>query len=121
MAVVSNQVIVFTSFTSVEYVSAENLVVVSTRVPTNVFDYNIPVIGITGGLVMELGGSGRNLKTDIGAKLDPNDEASFEIEVTLQRESAFVEESSSNSAANVASSKGVIGSVIVLACAYAMW
>ena len=121
MAVITNQAIVFSSFTSVEYVSAENLIVVSTRVPTNVFDYNIPVIGITGGLVMELGGSGRNLKTDIGAKLDPNDEASFEIEVTLQQDLELVGETSLNSAANVANSKGVIGPVMLLAWVNVMW
>ena len=121
MAVIKDQLVVLTSFTSVEYVSTQNGVVVSTRVPTNVFDYNIPVIGISGGLVMKLAGIGRNLKTDIGAKLDYNDEASFEIEVTLQEELAFVEETSLNSAANVASSKGVIGLGMLLAWANVMW
>ena len=126
MAVIENANVVFSSFTSMEYVSAKYGVVVSTRVPTNVFDYNSlgSVIGITGGLIMKLagsGGSGRNLKTDIGAKLDTSEEASFEIEVTLQRELEFVGETSLNSAANVASSKGVIGPVMLLALANAMW
>ena len=70
---------------------------------------------------MELGGSGRNLKTDIGAKLDASGEASFEIEVTLQREFAFVGETALNSAANIASSKGVIGPAMLFALANAMW
>ena len=120
MAVIKNQNVVFSSFTSMDYVPAKYGVVVSTRVPTNMFDYNSPegsVIGITGGLVMKLagsGGSGRNLKTDIGAKLDASEEASFEIEVTLQRELL-------NSAANVASNKGVIGPAMLLAWAAVMW
>ena len=127
MAVIQNENVVFSSFTSMEYVSAKYGVVVSTRVPTNVFDYNSPegsVIGITGGLVMKLagsGGSGRNLKTYNGAKFDASKEGSFEIEVTLQRELAFVGETSLNSAANVASSKGAIGSTVLLAWANAMW
>ena len=128
MAVIQNQNVVFSSFTSMEYVPAKYGVVVSTRVPTNMFDYNNPegsVIGITGGLVMKLagsGGSGRNLNTDIGAKLDASEEASFGIEVTLQRELAFVGETLLNSAANVASiSKGVLGPVMLLALANAMW
>ena len=127
MAVVDNANVVFSSFTSMEYVSTKDGVVVSTRVPTNVFDYNSPggsVIGITGALVMKLAGSdgsGRNLKTNIGAKLDADEEASFEIEVTLQRELAFVGETSLNSAANIASSNGVIGFVVLLAWANAMW
>ena len=69
---------------------------------------------------MKLAGIGRNLKTDIGAKLDASEEASFEIEVTLQRELAFGRETSLNSAANIASSKGVIGPVMLLAWANAM-
>ena len=127
MVVIKKQIVEFSSFTSVEYVSTKYGVVVSTRVPTNVFDYNSPggsVIGITGALVMKLAGSdgsGRNLKTNIGAKLDADEEASFEIEVTLQRELAFTGETSLNSAANVASCKEVIGPVMILALANAMW
>ena len=124
MAVIEDDRVEFPSFTSREYVPAKNGVMVTTIVPTNVFDYNTPgsFIGIAGVLVMKLvDSSGRNLKTAIGAKPDASDEASFEIEVTLQRELAFVGETSLNSAANVASRKGVIGPVMLLAWANAMW
>ena len=56
MAVISNANVVFSSFTSMEFVSAEYGVVVLTRVPTNVFEYNNPegsVIGITVGTYYE--------------------------------------------------------------------
>ena len=123
MAVIDNNVVVFPSFTSREYVTAMNGVVASTRVPTNMFDYNSPeaVIGITGGLVMKLVDSGRKLKADIGGKFDVSEEASFEIQVSLQREIAFEEETAMNSDASIASGKGFIVSAMVLAWSYNMW
>ena len=124
MAVIEDNAVVFSSFTSREYVSSKNGVVVSTIAPINLFDYNKPgsVIGIAGGLVTKLvDGSGRNLKADIGAKFDASEEASFEIEVNLQRDMVFEGEPPLNSAASVASIKGFIASFVVFAWSYAMW
>ena len=123
MAVIGNHVVVFLSFTSREYVASKSGVVVSTFVPTNLFDYNRPesVIGITGEIIMKLADSGRRLKADIGAKFDATEEASFKVEVNLQREDVFGEENSMNSAASVASSKGIIAPAMVLAWTNAMW
>jgi len=123
MAVIDNNGVVFPSFTSREYVMAKSGVVVSTFVPTNLFDYNRPesVIGIAGEIVMKLADSGRGLKDHIGAKFDATEEASFEIEVNLQRKVVIEEDISMNSAASVASSKGFITPVMVMAWSYAMW
>ena len=123
LAVIENDGVVFPSFTSREYVTAKNGVVVTTIVPTNLFDYNSPeaVLGITGGLVMKLVDSGRKLKADIGSNFDASEEASFEVEVSLQREIVFEEEMAMNSDASVTSGKGFIAPVMVLAWSYAMW
>ena len=81
MAVIEDNGVVSPSFTSREYVSAKNGVVVTTQVPSNnVFDYNSPeaVLGISGGLLV---------KKCVGANcanFDPSEEASFAIEVSLQ-------------------------------------
>ena len=123
MAVIGNHVVVFLSFTSREYVTSKSGVIVSTFMPTNLFDYNRPesVIGITGEIIMKLADSGRRLKADIGAKFDATEEASFKVEVNLQREDVFGEENSMNSAASVAGMKGFIAPVMVLAWFYTMW
>ena len=120
---IDNNVVVFPTFTSREYVTTKNGVVAFTCVPINLFDYNSwqSSIAITGKIVLKLVDSGRKLKADIGAKFDASEEASFEIEVDLQREIMFEDETSMNSAASVASSKGIIAYAMVLAWTYAIW
>ena len=123
MSVIEDNVVMFPSFTSREYVTAKNGVVASTRVSPKLFDYNSPgsVIGITGGLVLQLVGSDRKLKAAIGAKFDASEEVSFEIEVNLQREMLFGGEASMTSATSATSNKGSIALSMVLAWAYVMW
>ena len=68
------------------YVAAERGVVVKTRVPMDLFDYNSPeaAISIGGEAVMQLVGSRRRLRAS--SESDASEEASFDFEVRLQRE-----------------------------------
>mmetsp|Transcript_27952 Transcript_27952/g.48296 ORF Transcript_27952/g.48296 Transcript_27952/m.48296 type:complete len:129 (-) Transcript_27952:237-623(-) len=114
------------SITSLEYVLEENGVIVSTRVPTNLFNYALgESITISGAMNMKLAdGSSRKLRADIivgGAKFDENKKASFELKVGLEDEMILEDETAVNSATGVASaSKGVGMLVMIFASAYTM-
>ena len=123
LAFIEDDVITFPSITSREYVSAENGVVVSTRVPLNLFNYSVgESITITGEIGMQLAGSGRKLRAVTeGVKVDDNEIASsFELEIALQQEMVYDDDDSINSANGVASrSLGMFG--MAFAFAYTMW
>ena len=114
------------SITSIEYVPVKNGVLVSTFVPTNLFNYAVDeFITISGGMVMKLDdGSSRKLRADTtvgGAKFDENKKAAFELKVGLQDEMVFEDGTAVNSATDVASASKDVGMLVVIfASAYTM-
>ena len=123
MDVIDENRIQVPSITTRTYVPSINGVVVSTRVPSNIFDYSTgATIDISGGLVMkfvEAGGS-RKLVATTSAKSDENKD-SFKLEVVLQREMVSEEEVLFNSATFVATKVFVVLIGMVSALAYTMW
>ena len=123
MDVIDENRIQVPSITTRTYVPSINGVVVSTRVPSNIFDYSTgATINISGGLVMkfvEAGGS-RKLVATISAKSDENKD-SFKLEVVLQREMVSEEDVLFNSATFVATKVFVVLIGMVSALAYTMW
>ena len=124
MDVIDENRIQVPSITTRTYVPSINGVVVSTFVPSNIFDYSTGAkIDISGSVVMkfvEAGGS-RKLVATTSAKSDENKD-SFKLEVVLQREMVSEEDVLFNSATFVATKVFVvlIGMVSALV-AYTMW
>ena len=127
MDVIKGNRVEFPSFTSRGYVPSKNGVVVSTRVPINLFDYNIPGSSITiiGRAVVQFVGSGRKLRDEIGgtdAKINENEEASFELKVDFQDEIFLKDEvSTMNNSGSLVGSKCFAIIVMVFASTYSMW
>ena len=126
MTVIEDDKVVVASITSREYVPTSNVVVVSTRVPANLFTYaEGRSIVISGEVVMKLAdGNRRKLRTDIivgDAEFDDNKKAPFELMIGLQDEMFVEGESSVSSATGVASASKDVGMfVMVFASAYIM-
>ena len=122
MDVIEENQIQVPSITTRTYVPGENGVVVSTRVPSNIFEYSTSsTIDITGVMVMnfvEAGGSRKLVAAS--AKSDENKD-SFKLEVVLQREVVSEEEVLFNSATFVATKVFVMLIGMVSALAYTMW
>ena len=123
MDVIDENRIQVPSITTRTYVPSINGVVVSTFVPSNIFDYSAgATIDISGCLVMkfvEAGGS-RKLVATTSAKSDENKD-SFKLEVVLQREMVSEEDVLFNSATFVATKVFVVLIGMVSALAYTMW
>lgn len=84
--------------------AAENGVVVSTRVPTNIFTFAVgEYLSITGTVEMKLAGSGRRLHADDHDGTDEEEDlaSSFALQVALQQEMANNEDLSTNSANSI--------------------
>lgn len=121
LSIIENSTVSYPSITSKEYVPAENGVVVSTRVPTNLFNYGAEEpISITGTTdVKLLGGDERRLRAI--ATHDDEIESSFELKVALQKEMVRgIEDSSTNSASPIAS-RGLAAFVVAFAFTSASW
>lgn len=128
--VVTKGDVVFKSITSEKSVSnvnpaGGNGVRVTTRVPTNVFDFETAgtKIEVSGGLIMELAGSntaGRKLVADVAAISDGNGDASFELEVSLQQQLDSQEDPVS-SATSIAKKGSIVLGPMAFALVYAMW
>ena len=98
---------------------------VSTRVPINLFTYaDKESIEIAGGLTLQLAGPDgipRKLQAGIGAKVDVNEVANFDITVNLQPETVTKEEEAMMNSGNDVASKGFAVLGMMFASAYAMW
>lgn len=96
MTFVEDDDVAFPGFISREYVPSKYGVVVSTRVPTNLFDYNSlgSIITITGGVIMQLVESGRKLHSGFGGttRILGNEKASYQLKVDLQDETVLKDE-----------------------------
>ena len=118
MNVILEDQVEFPSITSREYVEEENGVVVSTRLPANLFSFGVneEPVTIRGSVELQFS-SGRKLRVDnIFDAPEIEEEARFEVEVSLLREAAVMK--SSNAAANVASITGhaIVGMFFLIAC-----
>lgn len=102
------------------YVPAQRGVVVKTRVPNNMFDYNSPgaTISIDGEVMMQLVGSRRRLEVSSPLS-DESGEASFDFEVSLQRETPS-ESKEDDSSAFATSDKSLLAFGAGLAGAFLM-
>ena len=114
------------SFKSVGIVNGTGAgIVVSTRVPTNIFDFNSSLtLEITGDVVMKLAGdsNGRTLRASVGNSLDTNEETSFSLQVALKQELVSVEGSMSSAAFVPIVSNSFFAALGMVFClAYAMW
>ena len=100
-------------------------IVVSTRVPTNIFDFESSLtLKITGDVVMKLAGgsNGRTLRASVGNSLDINEETSFSLQVALKQELVSVEGSMSSAAFVPIVSNSFFAALGMVFClAYAMW
>lgn len=99
LAIIENEAIMFPSFTSWMYVPTMHGpgsgVVVSSRLPINVFDFGAAEVEVTGTIVMELDGSspGRKLEAaDTSLAAAGDNAASFDIVLTLQEDLEFSED-----------------------------
>ena len=126
MTVIADERVVVPSITSRDYFPTDNVAVVSTRVPANLFTYaEGQTITISGDMFMKLAdGNTRKLQTDIvggGAKFGENKKAPFQLMIGLQDEMVLEEESSVSSATGVASASKNVGMlVMVFASTYIM-
>jgi len=124
ITVIEDDDVKFTSLTERTYVSGAG-VLVSTRVPINTFTYaDKESIEIAGGLTLQLAGPDgipRKLQAGIGAKVDANEVANFDITVNLQPETVTKEEEATMNSANDVASKGFAVLGMMFASAYAMW
>ena len=121
MPVIENNVITVESITSRDYVPAENGVVVSMRVPVNMFVFGAgESISITGDIDMKLVGSGRRLQDDIdGIKVNDNGmTSSFELSVALQKSLVYNKEQLTSSAKVTVASNGLFMLGMMLAIAH---
>ena len=119
----------FSSIASLEPVDIVNGtgagIVVSTRVPTNIFDFESSLIlEITGEVVIKLTGDSNHhtLRADVGASLDTNKKTAFSLQVVLMQ--GFVSEEgpmSSDASVSVASKGFVAALGMIFSLAYAMW
>ena len=119
MKTIENDEVLVTSITSRTYVVAMNGVIVSTRVPSNLFLFGAgSTITIAGEVQMKLLGSTFNRRKLLAASDGPmkvDEKSPYVIQVDLGREMFSEEEVPINSAASIAS-KGIIirGMVFVL-------
>ena len=126
MTVIADERVVVPSITSRDYFPTDNVAVVSTRVPANLFTYaEGQTITISGDMFMKLAdGNTRKLQTDIvggGAKFGENKKAPFQLMIGLQDEMVLEEESYVSSATGVASASKNVGMlVMVFASTYIM-
>lgn len=119
----------YPAFTSLEYVATG--AVVSTRVPTSEFDFETDGASIlVGGRVimkfvestgpderkLKLAGARRNIQADVA-----NEEASFELAVSLQSEAATDEEAAMINSADSVAGKNFAILGMIFAAAYALW
>jgi len=121
LPVIENNVITVESITSRDYVPAENGVVVSMRVPVNMFVFGAgESISITGDIDMKLVGSGRRLQDDIdGIKVNDNGmTSSFELSVALQKSLVYNKEQLTSSAKVTVASNGLFMLGMMLAIAH---
>ena len=129
MTVIAAKEIQFSSIASLEPVGTVNGtgagIVVSTRVPTNIFDFESPLtLEITGDVVMKLAGdsNGRTLRASVGNSLDTNEETSFSLQVALKQELVSVEGSMSSATFVPTVSNSFFAALGMVFClAYAMW
>jgi len=118
LGIVEEGLVSFPSITAREYVPEENGVVISTRVPTNLFNFDVgETISVSGEVGMKLAGSGRRLHIDFYDANDVDEKESYELEVALQREMIYGEDPTSDTVATFTSSdfKNLVKLVIVLA------
>ena len=110
--------IVVPSITSIKYDNGG--VAVRTRVPTNLFDF-LPgkSLTVSGAILTKLVNSSRKLQADIGATADANEEASFELNVNLERDIVDEEVMMKSEASVVIMGFVMIG--VVFASAMVVW
>jgi len=126
MTVIANERVVVPSISSRDYFPNDNVVVVSTRVPVNLFTYaEGETITVSGDILMKLAdGNRRKLQTDIvggGAKFGAIKKAPFQLMIGLQDEMVLEGESYVSSATGVASASKDVGMlVMVFASTYIM-
>ena len=118
MTVIADGRVVVPSITSRDYFPSDNVAVVSTRVPANLFTYaEGQTITISGDMFMKLAdGNTRKLQTDIvggGAKFGENKKAPFQLMIGLQDEMVLEEESYASSATGVASASKNVGMLVM--------
>lgn len=119
--VIENDAVSFPTITSRQYNANENGVMVSTWIPTNLFNFAAgEAISIAGVIEMKLAGSGRRLHDGTESTSGGGESeiaSSFELEVALQTKEIVYDEDSSVNAATAISSKSIaiLGMIFSLA------
>jgi len=122
----------YSEITSREYVEAGDAgngiegegVRVGSQVPIDMFNFGSATIKVTGSALLNLkvdenGGTSRKLVAEIVTSANNDEEASYELEVTLKQQVESEEDPISS--AKSATNKGVAGIVLLFALASAIW